>query len=128
MKAAAAAVYFEAALSLAIIGWIDYIVGSDVSLWCLYLLPIGYVAWSAGLLPGCFFAVVAGCWTLVLQEQIGNPYVSELAWFAETINQAFVYLGGALVIARWHDAVLHLQAQQAAPALPLPLGDFPRQS
>lgn len=114
MLKAAAAVYFEAALSLAIIGWIDFAVGREVSLWCLYLLPVGYVAWSAGLVPGCVFACAAAGWTLVLQEFIGNPYISELAWFTETLNQALVYLGCALLAARWHDSELALRGLAAA--------------
>ena len=52
-------VVVAAAVSVLLIGALDYVTGPGISLLLFYLVPIGLAAWFAGLIPGVAISVFA---------------------------------------------------------------------
>ncbi len=63
----------SAALML-VIAYNDAIVPAQVSLWPLYILPVGLVSWRCGFLEGGLCAASAGLLLLVSARFGGHPY------------------------------------------------------
>jgi diguanylate cyclase (GGDEF)-like protein len=55
------AVVVLAAVTLAVIGYLDRLSGTQLSVTALYLVPVAVVAWYAGVTAGRVAALVAGC-------------------------------------------------------------------
>lgn len=49
--------------ALAVVAWVDYITGSEVSVWALYVVPIAWIVWQANVVWGFVMSLLAaGAW------------------------------------------------------------------
>jgi hypothetical protein len=63
-----------ALLSLGIVAWIDYITGSEISVYALYAFPIAWVVWSMNLAWGVVLSVLASAAWLWADFADGTTY------------------------------------------------------
>ena len=79
-------------LLVAVLGFLDYLTGFEISFAFFYLLPVGLAAWSLGRITGLAVSVLsAGVW-LVANQAAGNPetQILLLGWNAGTRLGFFV--------------------------------------
>ena len=61
-------------LLVSIIAWLDMVVGDQISLWVLFLAPVGFATWNLGVRLGTVLAVVSGLLILGNGFIVGHPY------------------------------------------------------
>ena len=61
-------------LLIAVIAWLDIAVGDQISLWVLFLAPVGFATWNLGTRLGTVLAVVSGLLILGNGFIVGHPY------------------------------------------------------
>lgn len=84
---------------------IDYLIGKSVSLWALYLVPVGLASWHFGLRQGWMAALLAEVWVFSLDHLLGSPYETYIAWYTGLFTECILFFATALLVARWRDAV-----------------------
>lgn len=113
---------------LALIGWLDYITGSELSFFIFYFLPITLVAWFISRGPAMLVACLCTSeWFLV--EQLTVSHGSGLGFHVWNASiRGFTFLLIAILIARIRgaleteqrlNAVLTAQLQQVQGLLPI---------
>lgn len=104
-----------------IVAILDYNIGKSVSLWALYLLPVGLVSWHGGLKSGWAVAVLAEVWVFLLDCLLGSPYENYISSYSALLTESMLFFALALMVTRWRDAVdrtQRLTAQQQDAGLP----------
>jgi K+-sensing histidine kinase KdpD len=96
--------------SIALIGWLDHLVGVSVCLTLFYLLPIGVVAWYRGTWAGLVASAICAATSLVgdlLPEAGMSSSGFVVAWNASVRSGVFVLV--AVLTARARTALAHQQ-------------------
>jgi hypothetical protein len=81
---------------------LDYVTGSEVSVWGLYLLPVGVASWMRGFRAGLWLAVLA-CVLILVAGLLGGHRFSEVGWLLLAIVNRFF----ALVAVAWLSSILY---------------------
>jgi diguanylate cyclase (GGDEF)-like protein len=86
-----------------VIAWLDVALGPAVSLWAIYVLPIGAVSWLAGGRAGLMMGILAGA-LMIITQMGGWPVAGAGPWIAGW-NTASVL--GAFALAALFPAHVH---------------------
>lgn len=97
-----------------VVAVIDYLIGKRISLWALYLVPVGLTSWYFGLQAGWMVALLAEVWVFALDYLLGSPYESYVSSYAGLFTESILFLVTALLVARWRDAVDRSQVPPGA--------------
>lgn len=88
-----------AALNLMVLVWAaDYLAGRDLTLWVLYLVPIGLIAFVLGTTSGLVYSVLALALLCVNGLLLGNPYASIGALVLERVSDCIAYIVLAVLV------------------------------
>jgi len=95
---------------IVVIGVLDYVTGSNLSLSLFYLLPVAVLAWKGGRWLGLGGSVAsAGVWALAAVSA-GQVFPSPLVLCWESAARFLTYAVLALLIASLKDSIFHLEA------------------
>ena len=83
---------FIGALGLALIGYLDYVTGYELSLGAAYLFPILLVSWSCGAPVGIGYAALAAAIQSGLAILHGHPYSRAIYFEVVLANRILTYL------------------------------------
>ena len=64
-----AAILFAAGIAI-----YDYFAGAYISLWAMYMAPIGIAAWGCGMRGAIAFAVLSSLLVVAIDSTVGHPY------------------------------------------------------
>jgi signal transduction histidine kinase len=104
-KVIPAMVYAASALLLALITWIDYVTGTELGLFVLYLVPVGLAAWSGSRRGGLVLAFAAAlCW-YGSDRFAGHRYSQPYLIYWETFMRFVSYLITALTLSSIREGV-----------------------
>ena len=67
-------VYLIACLMVALIGWLDYKTGAEISISFFYLLPIAIIVWKSGKVPGILLSLGSTIIWFVSNRLAGQEY------------------------------------------------------
>ncbi len=82
-----------------VIGWLDYVSGTEIGLSLLYLVPIALVAWMSSRFQAILCAVVAAaCW--LAADHAGRPASLFTISFWNSITRLVIYLVTAYLVNR----------------------------
>jgi signal transduction histidine kinase len=103
-----------AALLLAVIGWLDYRTGVEISFSIFYLLPISLTAWNYGVPGGALMACAGAASFFLLNYTSGSEYYSGAAApYLNTLTELTFYLITAWLVARQRTFLRRLSEEVA---------------
>ena len=71
---------------------LDCVVGRNVSLWFVYLIPVAFAAAIGGARTGIAFAILSTMLLFAAAARVGHPYSSEEYFYIEVAGDFFAYL------------------------------------
>lgn len=96
-------------LTLALIGWLDYITGYEFGFFIFYFIPVAISAWYCGRREGMTIAVAcAVCWYFS-DLYSHHPYSKAFFIYWEMFMRLISFLTTALTLARIRELVLNEQ-------------------
>jgi diguanylate cyclase (GGDEF)-like protein len=100
-----AAVVLGALAAIALIALLDWTTGIEISLSILYLFPVAFASWQAGLWPGVAVAVVgAGAW-LAADLGAGHEYSAAVIPYWNAAMRGIIFLVVGLLLVRLRTAL-----------------------
>jgi len=97
-------------LGIALVGYIDYITGSEIRIFPLYYLPIVLAAWKFRRTGAVLASLLAsGAWLASLLVA-DHKYSSNLIWTINTVTQAIAFLVVSMLVAKLHDVIAREEA------------------
>lgn len=101
------------------VGWVDYVTSPELALSIVYLIPISYCAWWAGLWPAVWTSLTASIVWTFLDMTHGRPYASHLIpyWNGLVRLCIFVLVSGLMARIRTLTLGLHELVRQRTAAL-----------
>lgn len=96
--------------SAAVVGVLDYLTGSHVTLTAIYLLPVYFVAWNAGAGAGMLLAVFCAAAWLAAGHYAGRLFPSTLVMLWQFVSLAVIAGVFATLLARLRKAQSRTQA------------------
>lgn len=84
------------------ITYLDYSTGKDISLWGLYLIPVGIASWMGGVRAGILLAVMS-CMLMFINGMYGGTVYAGTGFFLLGIFNRFV----ALLVVSWLASYLY---------------------
>ena len=90
--------------SVAVVGVLDYLTGSHVTLTAIYLLPVYFVAWHAGAGAGVLLALCCAVAWLAAGHYAGRLFPSTLVMLWQFISIAVIAGAFAILLARLRKA------------------------
>ena len=94
-----ALVYLIACLLVALIGWLDYKTGAEISISFFYLLPITIVVWKSGKAPGIFLSLGSTIIWFVSNRLAGQEYSNNFIFYWNAAIRAGFFLTITLLLA-----------------------------
>ncbi len=85
---------------LAILGWLDYITGYELSFFVFYSLPIGMAAWYVGRWPAIFVALGATVAWLLADHFSGVKYTEVYLYYWNSSIHFLAFIINAVTIAK----------------------------
>lgn len=90
---------------VAVIGYLDYVTGFEVSFAFFYVVPVALVAWSGGLAPGLAIAVLsAGSW-LLANWLAGDPVSRSILFYWNAATRLGFFAVVVVLLARLRAAL-----------------------
>lgn len=83
--------FFLYMIAMLLIAWIDIMMGSQISLWIFYGIPIGMATWNFGKIMGALTAIVSGVIVLLLAVIWGHTYSGTGYLIIALISKFLVY-------------------------------------
>ena len=96
--------------SVFLVGILDYLTGTPVSLTIIYLLPISFVAWQAGERVGLLLALICAATWLAAGHYAGRSYPSSLVMLWQLFSMTVLAGAFAVLPARLKKARSRTQA------------------
>lgn len=84
------------------IAYLDYSTGKDISLWGLYLIPVGIASWMGGVRAGILLSVMS-CMLMFIDGMYGGTVFSGTGFFLLGIFNRFM----ALLVVSWLASYLY---------------------
>ena len=78
-------------LVMVVFALLDARLGADISLWVLFLLPIGWATWNLGQAAGFALVALAGSFLLVVDEAYGSRYSAEYYLVLSVVFKVIAY-------------------------------------
>ena len=91
--------WVAAAISLAAIGWVDFVTGSELRVFPLYFAPIALVAWQGGRRAVVAAAILSSVVWAEANALAGMEYSRPIIWVANALVQATAFAVVGVLIA-----------------------------
>ena len=88
------------AIWLAVLGWIDYATGYELSLFAFYTAPVAVVAWNLGQAPGIIVAFIASIIWYVADGYAGDRYSAPFYGYWNTGMHFATFIINAVTFAK----------------------------
>jgi diguanylate cyclase (GGDEF)-like protein len=92
-------VYFWAILLLVVIGFIDYLTGSEIRVFPLYFIPLMFVASQLGKIETLLFSLLATITWLAAMYFAGREYPQSFVWVVNFFTQGLAFVIVAMMYA-----------------------------
>jgi len=89
---------FAAFLFAAGIAIYDYFAGANISLWALYMGPIGIAAWGCGMRGAIAFATLSSLLVIAVDTTVGHPYPTVSHYVVAAASHTFALFAVALLL------------------------------
>jgi hypothetical protein len=103
------------------VGWTDYVTGYEISVLPLYAVPVGFMTWAVGSVPGVLLALASGLVWWWADRASGHPYSAAWIGYSNAAVRTVMYLFVVVAIAYIRDTVGLVRRRARALTGPVPV-------
>jgi hypothetical protein len=94
---------------VAVLGYVDYITGSEISFAIFYLLPVTAVAWHAGRSAGAFISFESSVAWFLAENAVGVTYSNPAIPYWNAIVRLGIFLIVTILLSTLKEMYVHLE-------------------